>query len=42
MDMIIVVLSVGGMILDEIATSHLPMNPTIIRVMRVLRITRGN
>lgn len=39
--MIIVVLSVGGIILDELATSNLPMNPTIIRVMRVLRITRG-
>lgn len=42
LDMIIVVLSIGGIILDELATSNFPMNPTIIRVMRVLRITRGN
>ncbi len=35
------VLSIGGIILDELATSNFPMNPTIIRVMRVLRITRG-
>ena len=39
--MMIVVLSIGGIILDELATSNFPMNPTIIRVMRVLRITRG-
>lgn len=39
--MIIVILSIGGIILDELATSDFPMNPTIIRVMRVLRITRG-
>lgn len=41
LDMLIVVLSVAGIILDELATSNFPMNPTIIRVMRVLRITRG-
>ena len=39
--MMIVVLSIGGIVLDELATSNFPMNPTIIRVMRVLRITRG-
>ena len=39
--MAIVILSIGGIILDELATSNFPMNPTIIRVMRVLRITRG-
>ena len=40
LDMMIVILSIGGIILDELATSDFPMNPTIIRVMRVLRITR--
>ncbi|XP_046854592.1 voltage-dependent T-type calcium channel subunit alpha-1G-like [Xenia sp. Carnegie-2017] len=40
LDMFIVILSIGGIILDELATSDLPINPTIIRVIRVLRITR--
>ena len=39
--MTIVILSIGGIILDELATSNFPVNPTIIRVMRILRITRG-
>ena len=39
--MMIVLLSIGGIILDELATSKFSLNPTIIRVMRVLRITRG-
>ena len=39
--MAIVILSIGGMILDKLATSSFPINPTIIRVMRILRITRG-
>ena len=39
--MAIVILSIGGIILDELATSNFPINPTIIRVMRILRITRG-
>ena len=41
LDMAIVILSIGGMILDELVTSSFPINPTIIRVMRILRITRG-
>ena len=40
--MMIVLLSIGGIVLDELATSNFSLNPTIIRVMRVLRITRGN
>ena len=39
--MMIALLSIGGIILDELATSKFSLNPTIIRVMRVLRITRG-
>ena len=39
--MAIVILSIVGIILDELATSNFPINPTIIRVMRILRITRG-
>ena len=39
--MAIVILSIGEMILDELATSSFHINPTIIRVMRILRITRG-
>jgi len=35
------VLSVAGIILEEMDTGFIPINPTIIRVMRVLRIARG-
>ncbi|XP_056315197.1 voltage-dependent T-type calcium channel subunit alpha-1I-like [Danio aesculapii] len=41
LDLAIVLLSVMGIILEEIEISaSLPINPTIIRIMRVLRITR--
>ena len=42
LDILIVLLSVAGIVLEELKTLHLPINPTIIRVMRVLRIARGN
>jgi voltage-dependent calcium channel T type alpha-1G len=38
---LIVLLSVIGIILEEMKTNVIPINPTIIRVMRVLRIARG-
>lgn len=42
MDLAIVLLSVMGITLEEIEiSSALPINPTIIRIMRVLRIARG-
>ena len=41
LDLAIVVLSVAGIILEEMDTGIIPINPTIIRVMRVLRIARG-
>lgn len=42
MDLAIVLLSVMGITLEEIEISAaLPINPTIIRIMRVLRIARG-
>ena len=40
LDVIIVVLSIVGIVLEEM-NEDLPINPTIIRVMRVLRIARG-
>eukprot|EP00794_Sanderia_malayensis_P008795 gene8795-9735_t len=39
LDVIIVILSIIGIVLEELNES-LPINPTIIRIMRVLRITR--
>jgi hypothetical protein len=39
--MAIVVLSITGIILEEMKSGVIPINPTIIRVMRVLRIARG-
>lgn len=40
--MAIVLLSVMGITLEEIEiNAALPINPTIIRIMRVLRIARG-
>jgi len=37
----IVVLSIVGIILEEMESGFININPTIIRVMRVLRIARG-
>jgi len=34
-------MSVVGIVLEEVRTGIIPINPTIIRVMRVLRIARG-
>lgn len=40
--MAIVLLSIVGITLEEIEmNAALPINPTIIRIMRVLRIARG-
>ena len=40
--MLIVVLSVAGIIIEEAASDEkFPVNPTIVRFMRVLRIARG-
>lgn len=41
LDIAIVILSVVGIVLEEMESNVIPMNPTIIRVMRVLRIARG-
>ena len=41
LDMGIVILSIVGIILEEMESDLIPINPTIIRVMRVLRIARG-
>jgi len=41
LDVGIVILSVIGIVLEELQTKIIPINPTIIRVMRVLRIARG-
>ena len=35
------ILSIVGIVLEEMKTNVIPINPTIIRVMRVLRIARG-
>uniref|UniRef100_A0A1I8IAJ8 Ion_trans domain-containing protein n=1 Tax=Macrostomum lignano TaxID=282301 RepID=A0A1I8IAJ8_9PLAT len=40
LDVIIVILSVSGIVLEEMEAKIIPINPTIIRVMRVLRIAR--
>lgn len=40
LDVVIVLLSIGGIILEELNTEILPINPTIIRVMRIFRIAR--
>ena len=42
MDLAIVMLSIAGIVLEEMDTGFIPINPTIIRVMRVLRIARGS
>ena len=41
LDLLIVILSIIGIILEEMESGVIPVNPTIIRVMRVLRIARG-
>ena len=41
LDIAIVFLSIVGIILEELESKIIPINPTIIRVMRVLRIARG-
>ena len=41
LDVAIVLLSIVGIILEEMESDLIPINPTIIRVMRVLRIARG-
>lgn len=41
LDVAIVLLSVTGIVLEEMKSGIIPINPTIIRVMRVLRIARG-
>lgn len=41
-DFVVVVLSVVGLVIDQFNEDHLlPINPTIIRVMRLLRIARS-
>lgn len=41
LDVGIVFLSVVGIALEELKSDLMPINPTIMRVMRVLRIARG-
>jgi voltage-dependent calcium channel T type alpha-1G len=41
LDVVIVFLSVLGIVLEEMKSDLMPINPTIMRVMRVLRIARG-
>ena len=41
LDVVIVFLSVLGIVLEELKSDLMPVNPTIMRVMRVLRIARG-
>ena len=41
LDVFIVILSVLGIVLEELKSDIMPINPTILRVMRVLRIARG-
>ena len=41
LDVAIVILSIVGIVLEEVKSKVIPINPTIIRVMRVLRIARG-
>ena len=41
MDVGIVFLSVVGIVMEELESDLMPINPTIMRVMRVLRIARG-
>jgi hypothetical protein len=42
LDMLIVILSIAGIAMEKIKSGQvLPINPTLIRVMRVMRIARG-
>lgn len=42
MDLLIVILSIAGIVMEKMKSGQvLPINPTLIRVMRVLRIARG-
>lgn len=41
LDIFIVILSIVGIILEKMENDFIPINPTIMRVMRVLRIARG-
>jgi voltage-dependent calcium channel T type alpha-1G len=41
LDIFIVILSIAGIILEKLESDLIPINPTIMRVMRVLRIARG-
>ena len=42
LDTTIVVLSIAGIVMERMKSGHiLPINPTLIRVMRVMRIARG-
>jgi len=41
LDVCIVILSIIGIVLEDIKSGFIPINPTIIRVMRVMRIARG-
>jgi len=42
LDTAIVILSIGGIVMEKMKSGQvLPINPTLIRVMRVMRIARG-
>ena len=42
LDTVIVVLSIAGIVMEKMKSGQvLPINPTLIRVMRVMRIARG-
>jgi hypothetical protein len=41
LDIFIVILSIIGIVLEKMESDFIPINPTIMRVMRVLRIARG-
>jgi len=39
--MLIIILSIVGIVLEKVQNDVIPINPTIMRVMRILRIARG-
>jgi voltage-dependent calcium channel T type alpha-1G len=42
LDSLIVLLSIAGIVMENMKSGHiLPINPAIIRVMRILRIARS-
>jgi len=42
LDIMIVILSIAGIVMEKMKSGQvLPINPTLIRVMRVMRIARG-